>query len=303
MKGQTAYGYEGLGLCVLLVLSFVSPILISIQAHASMGSGIHLSLNPGYLVQGGICQVVFLPDKGYEITWAGFEGKPLVLKELGHHRYLALVGAGLREKPGRKILRIRLHTPNNGIKTIVRHIQVKRKDYPEEHLKVPGKMVEFSPRTLRRVLADQKAVRQACSKITNKIYWKRPFVWPVESKILSPFGLRRFFNGKPRSPHSGIDLRARANTPIKAPSNGKVALVRNCYLSGNTVVVDHGGGLFTLYAHLSKVMVRRGQKVQRGQVIGLSGATGRATGPHLHWGVSLMGVRVDPVQLMKLMGH
>ncbi len=118
--------------------------------------------------------------------------------------------------------------------------------------------------------------------------------------MLSPFGLRRFFNGQPRSPHSGIDLRAKDGTPIKSPNNGRIALVRDCYLSGNTVVVDHGGGLFTLYAHLSRVNVKQGQMVKKGEVIGLAGSTGRVTGPHLHWGVSLMGMRVDPQQFMAL---
>jgi murein DD-endopeptidase MepM/ murein hydrolase activator NlpD len=179
-------------------------------------------------------------------------------------------------------------------------MKVVKKKYPEEHLKVARKMVDFPQDILKRVLADQKAVRGVCSHITAERYWKGPFIWPVNSKILSPFGLRRFFNGQPRSPHSGVDLRAKDGVPIVAPNNGRIVLARDCYLSGNTLVIDHGGGLYTLYAHLSQFKVKRGAMVKKGQTIGLAGSTGRVTGPHLHWGVSLLGTRVDPQMFMTL---
>ena len=272
------------------------------DAGSSRDAAVHVDIKPGYLVQGGLCRIIFSPAQGYEMCGARFGKSPLVLKDMGSGRYLALIGAGLKERPGRKKLTANVCSKRRGRKTITKYIYIKRKKYPEEHLKVPGKMVEFPPDILKRVLADQRAVRHACSRVTSKIYWNTPFIWPVNSKVLSPFGLRRFFNGKPRSPHSGVDLRAGTGTVIKAPANGRVILVRDCYLSGNTLVIDHGGGLFTLYAHLSDVKVRKGQQVRRGDAIGLAGATGRVTGPHLHWGVSLLGDRVDPAQLMKLLG-
>ncbi len=297
------------GLCrlvaILAILSFVLVSHFSFKVRNSFASkrqGVSLDLKPGFLYQGGISRVILHAHKGDEIIGASFAAKRLPLKKIGRSDYICLIGVGLKEKPGYKKLEIKLFSPPKGTFTISKNVMVKRKKYPEEHLKVPGKMVEFPPHILERVLSDQKAVRRACATISRKIYWNTPFIWPVRSKLLSPFGLRRFFNGKPRSPHSGIDLRARTGTPIKASNNGRVALVRNCYLSGNTIVIDHGGGLFTLYAHLSKVEVKNGQEVRRGQVIGLAGATGRVTGPHLHWGVSLLGARVDPVQLIGLLG-
>ena len=286
----------------LLVLAFCLPFFQHGLAEAAGDNGIRIEIKPELLYQGGISELVFHEEDGCRIRDVRFDNRSLVLKKMGSGRYLGLIGAGLREKPGRRKLEVRMSAGGGGSRIIARYVTVKRKKYPEEHLKVPGRMVEFPPDILKRVLDDQKAVKKACSSVTPEIYWEIPFIWPVKSKILSPFGLRRFFNGKPRSPHSGVDLRARQGTPIKAPNNGRVTLVRDCYLSGNTVVIDHGGGLFTLYAHLSRVLVKKGQMVRKGDTMGLAGSSGRATGPHLHWGLSLLGSRVNPAQLMNLLG-
>jgi hypothetical protein len=215
--------------------------------------------------------------------------------------YFVLIGAGLDCEPGIHILTIKWQGPD-GPDLYSHEVRVTARSFPEERLSVSERMVEFPPKILERVLNDQKAVKETCNKISNKLYWQRPFIWPVNSKILSPFGLRRIFNNKPRSPHSGVDLRASEGTPILASNYGKVAMARDCYLSGKTVILDHGGGLYTLYAHLVSYEVREGQEVKRGQVVGLAGSTGRATGPHLHWGVSLIGKRLDPAELMALLG-
>ncbi len=264
--------------------------------------GLSVKAASGSIPPGGVTMVdIAAPDEWPDarVTEVRFLGRPFPVYRTGRNHWFAIVGAGLKVKPGRHSITVKWRRGHASDLT-VSALYIKRKKYPEEHLKVSRKMVDFPPKILKRVLADQKAVKDACNRVGREKYWQGPFIWPVKSKVLSPFGLRRFFNGQPRSPHSGVDLRARDGVPIKAPNNGRVALARECYLSGNTVVIDHGGGLFTLYAHLSKVKVRPGQMVKKGDVIGLAGSTGRATGPHLHWGVSLMGMRIDPQQFMAL---
>ncbi|WP_019683202.1 M23 family metallopeptidase, partial [Pseudomonas aeruginosa] len=117
---------------------------------------------------------------------------------------------------------------------------------------------------------------------------------PVDGPLSSPFGLRRFFNGEERNPHSGLDFAVPAGTPIKAPAAGKVILIGDYFFNGKTVFVDHGQGFISMFCHLSKIDVKLGQQVPRGGVLGKVGATGRATGPHMHWNVSLNDARVDP---------
>ena len=122
---------------------------------------------------------------------------------------------------------------------------------------------------------------------------------PLEGTITSLFGHRRYFNGQPRSPHSGLDIAAKEGTPILAPASGEIVLADELYFNGKTVFIDHGQGLVTMYCHMSQILVANGKTVQQGHQIGLVGSTGRATGPHLHWSVSLNGFRVDPYILIE----
>lgn len=132
--------------------------------------------------------------------------------------------------------------------------------------------------------------------------WTAPFVRPVPHDANSAFGTRSIFNGKPRNPHGGADFLSPAGAPIHAPNDGRLVVARNLYYSGNTVIIDHGLGLFSMLAHLSRIDVREGDMVARDQLIGLVGATGRVTGPHLHWAVRLGDARVDPLSLLAVLG-
>ncbi|MDX1581455.1 MAG: M23 family metallopeptidase [Alphaproteobacteria bacterium] len=128
------------------------------------------------------------------------------------------------------------------------------------------------------------------------------FIRPVDDPLGSPFGLRRILNGKPRSPHSGVDFRSPRGTGIKAPARGRVVLVDDLFFTGRTVVLDHGAGLYSYYAHLEEPRCRTGETLAAGTVLGTVGSSGRATGPHLHWGVKLRGKRVDPLAVIALLG-
>ena len=170
--------------------------------------------------------------------------------------------------------------------------------YAEESLEVDPRKVKLSAKDLARVERERRAVAPVFSLRTEPAF-ALPLSPPLE-KAPAPrnFGTRRVFNGEPRSPHGGADFRAAVGTRVLAAETGLVVLVANHFFAGRSVFVDHGGGLVSMYMHLSKTSVRAGQRVARGDVLGLSGATGRVSGPHLHFGLKWRGARVDPALLL-----
>ena len=181
--------------------------------------------------------------------------------------------------------------------------EVQAKAYPEQRLTIKNrKMVNPDPENLARIRDESKRMRAAYRTFrTTDTTALSPFAQPVPGIVSSPFGRKRILNDQPRSPHSGLDIAATTGTPILAPAPGKVSLTGNFYFNGNTVFVDHGQGLVTMYCHLSEIDVEEGQTVERSSLLGKVGATGRVTGPHLHWSVSLNGHRVDPITAMALL--
>jgi len=168
--------------------------------------------------------------------------------------------------------------------------------YPAQHIRMKNKkQVNPDPEQLARIEREYKQQIAAYSQFRKDIPSNISLDRPVEGgRLSSRFGLRRFFNGEERNPHSGLDFAVPTGTPVKAPADGIVTLVGDLFFNGKTVFLDHGQGLVTMYCHLSAIDVQEGQVVSRGQVIARVGSTGRATGPHLHWNVSLNNARVDP---------
>jgi murein DD-endopeptidase MepM/ murein hydrolase activator NlpD len=170
------------------------------------------------------------------------------------------------------------------------------KRYTEQRITLKNQeMVTPNPQQLERIRAESKRQRAIYTRVSKAIDLSAGFTMPLQGRTTSLFGHRRFFNDQPRSPHSGLDIAAPTGTPITAPAPGTVALVDDLYYNGKTVFLDHGQGLITMYCHLSEQSVTNGQVVKQNQEIGLVGATGRVTGPHLHWSVSLNGYRIDPL--------
>jgi murein DD-endopeptidase MepM/ murein hydrolase activator NlpD len=167
-------------------------------------------------------------------------------------------------------------------------------------LKVADEYVQLSPANLARATREAKEIDQIHKTITPMILWTEPFKSPIAGETGANFGHRRIFNGEPRAPHAGADLKASTGTPIHSANRGRVVLAKNLFFTGNTVIVDHGLGIYTLYAHLSRIDVKKDAMVEHGQVVGLAGATGRVTGPHLHWGARVQDARVDPFSLVNL---
>jgi murein DD-endopeptidase MepM/ murein hydrolase activator NlpD len=179
-----------------------------------------------------------------------------------------------------------------------RTVTIEKRTFPEQHLEVESKYVEPPPEVTRRIEDERKRLQSVWAGRAPAAAPLRPFVRPVPGKPTGIFGERRFFNGQPRAPHPGLDLKAATGTPVLAAGAGRVAVAVDLYWTGGTVILDHGSGLFTVYAHLSKVEVTEGAIVETGARVGLSGATGRVTGPHLHWGAKVGDVPVDPRALL-----
>ena len=225
-------------------------------------------------------------DPAPQVQWKGRD--VLVTSDGG--RFKAVVGLNLSTEPGNYTLDV---TEAGGTKRTL-PVKVTPKTYIEERLTVAPGMVNLSPQDQARVESEQArldAARDTFSAMSPATF---QLITPVAGRRSSSYGKRRIFNGEARNPHSGMDIAAPTGTPIKAPADGTVIEAGDFFFSGNVVYVDHGHGFITMYAHMSAFAVKKGDVVKAGQVIGKVGATGRVTGPHLHFGVLLNGSSVDP---------
>jgi murein DD-endopeptidase MepM/ murein hydrolase activator NlpD len=232
---------------------------------------------------------------------ADWEGRPLALFPTAHG-VAALIGIDLDVRPGHIGWRVtRPSVAKNGGALATGAVTVRARTFPTQPLTLPKGMVDLDAPTLARVETEREELKAALAAGAAERLWRGPFRIPVEGgQPTGGFGLRRILNGKPRSPHTGYDWAAPAGTPVLAANTGRAALVAEHFFAGRNVVLDHGLGLFTLYFHLTEARVAPGESVNAGQVIGTVGATGRVTGPHLHFAVLLNGARVDPEALLRL---
>jgi murein DD-endopeptidase MepM/ murein hydrolase activator NlpD len=182
-------------------------------------------------------------------------------------------------------------------------ITVREGKFATERLTVPPNFVQPNPEQLARAEAERQRLRAIFATVTPERLWQGAFRLPLGGASAGGnFGKRRVLNGEPGSPHSGVDFPAPSGTPVYAAQRGRVVLAEPLYFSGNTVVVDHGLGLYTLYAHFESIAVQPGDLVDTGALLGKVGATGRVTGPHLHWGLTVNRARANPLQLISLLG-
>jgi murein DD-endopeptidase MepM/ murein hydrolase activator NlpD len=218
----------------------------------------------------------------------------------------ALIGADLEKAPGAYPLAVSAKSEpsapaTDAPLTCSASIVVRAGKFAVESLKVDNKFVEPDEQQAQRAAADQKKLKEIYDTVTPKKLWQGPFQWPLTGITQGTnFGKGRILNGQPRSPHTGADFPALTGTPIHATQSGHVVLAEELYFSGNTVIIDHGLGVYTLYAHMSEIGATAGQDVKAGEIIGKVGATGRVTGPHLHWGAMVDHARVNPAQLVSI---
>jgi murein DD-endopeptidase MepM/ murein hydrolase activator NlpD len=281
----------------------LTPRVVARAGAASDGpgpaGGVQVSITPPHAQPGDVLlfQVAGAPPD-VRVEWDG-HAVPVFPSD-GH--WTALIGVDLDTRPGLVGWRVtRPSVAKNGGALAAGAVTVRSRTFPTQALTLPKGMVDLDAATLARTRAERGEVKTALAAGAGARLWRGTFRMPVEGAQPSGgFGLRRVINGQPRSPHTGYDWAAPVGTPVVATNAGRVALVAEHFFAGRNVILDHGLGLFTLYYHLVETRVEPGEAVGTGQVIGAVGATGRVTGPHLHFAVLLGGARVDPEALLAL---
>jgi murein DD-endopeptidase MepM/ murein hydrolase activator NlpD len=260
-----------------VLLFFVSAAAVAVPAHSPWPGGI---------------AVVQIPGEARPMVMVD-EQKALVFKT--GNEWVAVIGIPLdRTAPG--TVSAKISVPNEPARLV--EFEIRANDYEEQHLNVDRKYVDPGPEALERIFAERKIIDTALNNWRDASIADVALEAPVAGRRSSSFGLRRFFNEQPRSPHKGMDIAAVTGTAINAPMSGVVTATGDYYFNGNTVIIDHGQGFISLYCHLSEIDVDEGESVSAGAAIGKVGATGRVTGAHLHFATYLNGAAVDPALLL-----
>jgi murein DD-endopeptidase MepM/ murein hydrolase activator NlpD len=274
-----------IGLVELMTFGIITVIA---SVNAARGSESIPRLPRESHVPGGV-YILTIPGTAENRPAVSFDGQPAMVLRDGD-RWRAIVGIPLSTEPGMAAVSV---TEGDGAKRRV-EFEVKPKKYAEQRLKVEPRVVDLSPPDLARTERERPMIQEALATFSDATPSTLRFQQPVPGRRSSSYGLRRIFNDQPRNPHTGMDIAAPTGTPIKAPADGRVVQTGDFFFNGNTVLVDHGQGLVTMYCHLSAIDVKPGDAVKTGDILGKVGATGRVTGPHLHWGVTLNRTMVDP---------
>jgi murein DD-endopeptidase MepM/ murein hydrolase activator NlpD len=267
------------------VVSSLTKIALLLLIPVSVWSA---SLPEQLAVPGGVVQIP-LGEAKQPTPEVFFQDKRVMVIE-NNGQWLALVGIPLDTKPGKH--NITINNPKGGSQ---QSVIIAYKEYPAQYITIKNKrMVNPDPEDIKRINADRIPINKALRTWTEQAQIDTDFIPPVDGRLSSLFGLKRFFNNQPKNPHSGLDIAAPAGTPIVAPASARVINTGNYYYNGNTVFLDHGQGLITGYFHMAEIKVKPEQRVSQGTILGTVGETGRVTGPHLHWNVYLNKTKVDP---------
>ena len=272
-------------------------LLLSAMAAAP---ALTISLAPARAPQGSVV-VVTVTSPGLLASPVLVDGgRRIPLAPAGESRWAALVGIDFEAAPGGRPLLVEGDAVDGSKVAASAQLRVVARKFAVQRLTVDPKFVEPPPEERERIERDREAFARAFASSGPGRLWSGSFRRPADGELRGNFGARRIYNGRTRSRHAGLDVAAAEGAPVAAAAGGRVALAGDFYFSGGSVVLDHGDGLFTMYFHLSRLDAKEGDVVAGGQRIGAVGATGRATGPHLHWAARLLGARIDPTALLTL---
>ena len=297
-KRRKILGIVGLAAGVLAL----TPGRVQGQVRKTCEGGITLKLNAGMAAQGSLLIVEVAGAKPLTEFAGDWDARAIPLWREGEKpgTLHGLIGVDLEKAPGRYAWKVSWKNAAGEAKSCSAWVTVRAGKFPTERLTVEQQFVQPDQEQLKRAEEDQKKMRAIFETVTPERYWDGKFLLPLKGVTKGGnFGRHRILNGEARSPHTGVDFPALAGTPVFAAQAGKVVLAEELYYSGNTIVIDHGYGIYTLYAHLSEIEAKPGPMVRAGEEIGKVGATGRVTGPHLHWGLTVERARVNALQIVQ----
>jgi len=291
-----------------VLLSLVSLILIPVLCPAETTSelvtgsaGAAVRISPGSPEQGDILLLTLDGVPAVREVVVNFLGRDLILRSSAEGGApLAFVGVDFAQSPGPRRMRVEFRYADGTRGTVLKTLFLRSRTFRSKRLQLPEQFVEPPPEALERIARDSKLLAAVYAVLTPRWLGDGRFVVPHAGPMRNNFGERRILNDRKKSVHAGLDIDAALGDPIVASNAGKVVLAEDLYYSGNTVILDHGLGVFTIYLHMSKLLVRTGDSVAKAAVLGEAGSTGRSAGPHLHWAVKVFDSRVDPQALLRL---
>ena len=269
------------------------------QPYFVLGAAPRLSLTDSVVVQGAIIRVDVSAETRLDTATGSFMKTSLPFIRTGEGSFYALAGVDLDTRPGTYTLTVKALGPEGKSETAAVKVKVRDASFPRQKLDLPPAQAFPDSAAQARIKREDRLRNRSWSSWAPGAFWTGPFSAPIQGEM-DRFGSRRVINGVPRSPHTGADISAPEGTPVLAPQAGKVLLTGEFFFTGNSIYLDHGLGLIGMFFHLSRIDVAAGQIVEKGQVIGAVGQTGRATGLHLHWGVRWRNTRINPQSLLEL---
>ncbi len=270
--------------CAILIICFFS----------SSAEGIQVEVVPRAINQGDAFAVKISEAHPSRLARGELGGRQLSFSSCGEGCFLALGSVSIDTQPADHIIKLTI-----GDREVNISLTVKQAAFPERHLTLPDEKVFLNPKDLKRAQAEAAKLKSLWPVITDKL-WQGDFILPLENSISTAFGIKRIINKKKNSIHRGIDIRGKKGEEVRAANRARVILAEELFYGGNTIILDHGQGIYSLYMHLSAFNVAVDDIVAKGSVIGFVGSTGRSTGPHLHFGIKVLNVNTNPISLTEL---
>jgi len=273
-----------------IIFVVLSVLCFSLSSYASN----NVEINPDVLYPGDIFYIKINTDRRYKDVLVTFQRDKIYLLRCGKGCFLGLYALDLSVEPGLHQVNVLL-----GKERIVKEISVKGREQEIQKLTLQEDKISLNKKDLLRVKKEERLLKKIFKKITRR-KWNGDFIYPLENDINAGFGVKRILNDKFESIHKGIDIKGEEGEVVMASNSGRVVLVKELFFGGKTVIIDHGGGVYSIYMHLSRFSVKRGVSVSKGNIIGFVGSTGRSTGPHLHFGIKVNNRNANPVSMIEL---